>query len=99
MSLQTTMRPVIRDDEPFLWEMLYYAAHIHDEPGKTVQDAQQDAFLVKYVRDWGRPGDMGFIAVENETDTPIGAAWVRLYASSSNPYSQVDENIPELAIG
>ena len=35
MSYPTyTVRPAVKEDEPFLWEMLYYAAHMIDN-GKS----------------------------------------------------------------
>jgi len=26
-----TIRPILASDEPFLWQMLFYAAHMHEE--------------------------------------------------------------------
>ncbi|MEZ4616186.1 MAG: hypothetical protein R2867_11885 [Caldilineaceae bacterium] len=36
-----SLRPLTANDEPFLWQMLYYAAHMHEEVGKSVADAMQ----------------------------------------------------------
>ena len=57
-----TIRPIQATDEAFLWQMLFYAAHMHEEAGKTVADARQNPDLAKYVSNWGRPGDLGFVA-------------------------------------
>lgn len=92
-----TIRPILASDEHFLWQMLFYAAHMHDEAGKTVQDAMQNPDLAKYVTAWGRPGDLGFVATQI-TDEPFGAAWVRLYVGDNKAYSPTPDDIPELAM-
>lgn len=98
MSATVAIRPVTAADEPFLWQMLYYAAHMHEEAGKTVLDAMQNPTLALYVTAWGRPGDLGFVAEVPATGSPIGAAWVRLYQGEQKSYSQPDDGTPELAI-
>src|SRR5262249_29425404 len=54
--------------------------------------------ISRYGWDWGRPGDMGFIAVNAETSFPIGAAWIRLMKDENKGYGYVDETTPELTI-
>ena len=34
-----TIRPVSTDETPFLWQMLYYAAHL-DEGGESLESAK-----------------------------------------------------------
>lgn len=92
------IRAVTRDDEPFLWQMLYYAAHMHDEPGKTVADAMCDPALALYVREWGRLGDIGFVAADSQSHECVGAAWARLYAAGEKAYSATDDHTPEVAM-
>ena len=55
--------------------MLYYAALMNEDDNKTVEDAKVDAFLKKYVEQWGKPDDLGFIAVIDQK--PVGAVWIR----------------------
>jgi ribosomal protein S18 acetylase RimI-like enzyme len=93
-----TIRPVLASDEPFLWQMLFYAAHMHEEPGKTVTDARQNPELAKYVVNWGRPGDLGFIATHGDTGESLGAVWVRLYVGDDKAYSPTSDDTPELAM-
>ena len=91
-----TIRPAVADDEPVLWQMLFYAAHMDHEPGKILADAQQNPALALYVQDWGRDGDLGSIA---EFDGhAIGAAWLRLFPANAKAYSPTDDETPELAI-
>lgn len=93
-----TLRAIEAGDEAFLWQMLFYAAHMHDEADKTVADAQQNPDLAKYVTNWGRPGDLGFIAEKQESGKPIGAVWVRLYVGEDKAYSPTADDTPELAM-
>ena len=93
-----TIRSLETGDEAFLWQMLFYAAHMHEEAGKTVADAQQNPDLAKYVTNWGRPGDLGLIAEQNDTHAPLGAVWVRLYLGDDKAYSPTADDTPELAM-
>ena len=93
-----TIRPIQATDEAFLWQMLFYAAHMHKEAGKTVADARQNPDLAKYVSNWGRPGDLGFVATVSDTDASIGTVWVRLYAGADKAYSPTSDDTPELAM-
>ncbi|MEZ4868773.1 MAG: GNAT family N-acetyltransferase [Caldilineaceae bacterium] len=96
MKPSFTLRPVTTDDEAILWQMLYYAAHMHEEAGRTVADAMQNLALVKYVTHWGRTGDLGYVA--EVAGQPVGAVWVRLFAGEDKAYSPTDDVTPELAI-
>jgi ribosomal protein S18 acetylase RimI-like enzyme len=84
-------------DESFLWDMLYYAAHMAEDGLVSSQDARIDPFLAKYVEGWGREGDLGVIA-EDEAGEPIGAAWLRALAVEERGYPDVPADFPELAI-
>ena len=91
------IRPIIKDDEPFLWEMLYEAAHLGEE-GSTVQAVKNHPEIAKYVEGWGRVGDMGCVATLINSNQPIGAAWVRLLTGGNKGYGYVNDATPELAI-
>ena len=92
------IRPLVKDDEPFLWEMLYYAAHMEEEGETSLQAAKNNPHLIKYVQDWGREMDVGCIAFEPESNVPVGAAWIRLLIGSEKTMSYIDDGTPELAI-
>ena len=96
------MNPIIRmatqDDEPFLWEMLYFAAHMDEDGEVSSEAAKQNPDLVKYVNGWGRETDIGCIALEPHSNQPIGAAWIRLLIANEKTTSYVDDITPELAI-
>jgi ribosomal protein S18 acetylase RimI-like enzyme len=91
------VRQATRDDEPFLWLMMYYAAHM-DEQGLDTSAVRNVPALAKYVVGWGRHGDLGFVAVESVRNEPIGAAWLREFAAADPGQGFIDASIPVLAI-
>ncbi len=91
------VRRATRDDEPFLWLMLYYAAHL-DEQGLDTSAAMDVPSLAKYVAGWGRRGDLGFVAVDAVRNESIGAAWLRQFTAADPGQGFIDPSIPELAI-
>jgi GNAT superfamily N-acetyltransferase len=78
-------------DESILWTMLMYAAH-----ESSIDIVRENPDLSRYVRGWGRIGDLGFVAIAN--NQPIGAAWLRLFSDNDRGFGYIDEGIPELAI-
>lgn len=94
--MTTTIRPATSADEPFLWEMLFEAAHAGDDVAGP-DDLRAVPALARYLDGWGRPGDLGVVAVD-EGGTPLGAAWLRLLTGDDAGYGHVDDETPELAI-
>ncbi|MBN3923823.1 GNAT family N-acetyltransferase [Nostoc sp. NMS4] len=92
------IRPLTQEDEPFLWKMLYEAAHLLEEGNLTVEDAKNNPDLAKYVKNWGCKDDSGFVAILESINQPIGAAWLRLLTDENKGYGYVDNRTPELAI-
>ena len=60
------------------------------------RDVLQTPDLAKYVQDWGRTSDRAFITFDAQT--PVGAAWYRLFNADNPGYGYVDDRTPELAI-
>ena len=57
------IRSATAADEPFLWQMLYYAAHM-DEDDAAGESARTNPDLRGYVARWGeRARDIGIIAL------------------------------------
>jgi len=92
------IRLAVKEDGPFLWEMLYYAAHMDEDAGVSPESAKTNPDLMKYVKDWGRETDIGSIALEPDCNQPIGAAWIRLLAVDEKTASYTDDSTPELAL-
>ena len=96
-AMDYVIRPAIKADEPWLWQMLYYAAHM-DEDGAPPEAAKTNPDLAYYVEGWGdRDGELGFIAIAPDGE-PIGAAWMRVMPSVCPLYQIVAAGTPELAI-
>lgn len=91
-------RPVFPIDKPFLWEMLYYAAHVNEEAGSSIEKAMHNPFLAKYIGGWGRPGDLGVIAYQVGTLQSLGAAWLRVFVGEEKNCAEIEDGTPELAI-
>jgi ribosomal protein S18 acetylase RimI-like enzyme len=92
-----SIRAVTKDDIPFLWEMLYYAAHMSEDGVTVAQAARDEPWLSRWVDDWGQQGDRGLIAVEPVSSRKLGAAWLRLLPEGFST-GYVDDETPELAI-
>jgi ribosomal protein S18 acetylase RimI-like enzyme len=93
-SLQASgynIRALTNQDESILWTMLMYAAH-----ESSVDIVRENPALDRYVKDWGRSGEFGLVAIDNTHS--LGAAWLRLFSSDNRGFGYVDEGIPELAI-
>ncbi len=91
------VRQATSEDEPFLWLMLYYAAYL-EEQGLGPSASRAMPALAKYVAGWGRPGDLGFVAVDSTRDEPVGAAWLREFTAADPGRGVIDPSIPELAV-
>jgi ribosomal protein S18 acetylase RimI-like enzyme len=96
--LDYSIRSLTQEDEPFLWQMLYEAAHMAEEGESTVQAVVNHPLIAKYVNNWGRANDLGFVAIELNDNQPVGAAWLRLFTGDDKGFGWIDHTIPELAI-
>lgn len=90
--------PLKAEDEPFLWEMLFEAAHLAEDGETSVKAAMNHPEIAKYVRNWGQKDDMGFGAIDLETQQKIGAVWLRLFPQTDRGYGYINDRTPELAI-
>lgn len=99
MLTDYVIKPATLDDESFLWQALYYAAHMDEQPAVSPELARTDPALAPYVVSWGeRPGDLGFVSRLASDGPAIGAAWLRLMPSQWPLYHYINKDIPELAI-
>src|SRR5204863_6546729 len=97
-SLAYTIRPAASADEPILWDMLFYAANMAEDGATSSEVAKTHPFLAEFVAGWGRPGDLGVIAITSADDQVLGAAWLRQLSGPEKHYAAVAEGVPELAI-
>ena len=82
-------RPVGKSDVRFLRDMLRHAYH-----WRVAEDTERPVY--RYVRNWGRTGDAGVLALEGPH--PYGAAWYRVFTADEPGFGFVDERTPELTI-
>ena len=85
-------------DEPFLREMLYHSLYVPDGCPPFDRAVVSRPEIAKYVDGWGRPGDLGLVAVDSSTDEAVGAVWMRIFTASEKGYGYVGDHIPELGI-
>jgi len=97
MDESPLVRRATAADEPFLWTMLYYAAHM-DELGVEMSAIRDTPALAKYVAGWGRSGDLGAIAVDAVRGERLGAAWLREFTGAEPGRGFIEPSVPELAV-
>lgn len=90
--MMVTLRALALRDESFLWEMLYHALYVPAGQPPFPREIIHQPEISRYVAGWGKPGDEGLAAIDDET--PVGAAWLRLFKG----YGYVDDVTPELTI-
>jgi ribosomal protein S18 acetylase RimI-like enzyme len=93
-----SIREASSRDQEFLWEMLYQSLHVPDGQDPYSRDIVTRPELAKYVRNWGREGDIGFVAIDLSNNEPVGASWLRLFGSDDKGYGYVNDETPELGI-
>jgi ribosomal protein S18 acetylase RimI-like enzyme len=92
------VRSLTPDDQPFLWEMLYQALYIPADQTPPPREMIYQPDLARYVQDWGKAGDRGFVAINDEIGQAMGAVWLRLLIGENKGYGYVDAHTPELGI-
>jgi ribosomal protein S18 acetylase RimI-like enzyme len=78
--------------------MLFYAANMAEDGATTSAAARSHPFLAEFVAGWGRPGDLGVLAISSANSAALGAAWLRQLSGAEKHYAAVAEGAPELAI-
>ena len=96
--LDYTIRSLLPEDQHFLREMGYQAIYVLPGEDAPSPDIVNHPDIAKYVKDWGRSDDLGFLAEASEGSRPLGAAWMRLFKSDNKGYGYVDDLTPELSI-
>ncbi len=85
------IRQLTCQDEPILWEMLYYGLSSAGKSEPPSRDVVRRPEISRYVEGWGRVGDTGFVAHDKKNQALLGAAWLRRSSDKS-------EASPELAL-
>src|SRR5262245_14921255 len=85
------IRPLTRQDEPVLWEILYYGLFSSGKNKPHSRDVVRRPETPREVQAWGRGGDPGFVAHDKKNRSLLGAAWLRQSTDKSVA-------LPELAL-
>ena len=83
-TMDYVIRPLTDADEPILWEMLFQALHdpATDAPPREIVNRPE---FSRYVEEWGREGDRGFVAHDPDTRDLLGAVWFRPPPENTTP--------------
>ena len=89
--MDCVIRQLTSEDEPVLWEMLYYGLSSAGKSEPLSHDVVRRPEISRYVEGWGRVGDTGFVAHDKKNQALLGAAWLRRLTDKSDAS-------PELAL-
>ncbi|MCR8656706.1 GNAT family N-acetyltransferase [Paenibacillus endoradicis] len=92
-----TIRPITERDIPFLWDMLYESLYVPKGKDPFNRDVIKEPSLSKYVEEWGREGDLGYIAVDEEGQL-LGSITIRYFNESNKGFGFVSNDIAELGM-
>lgn len=92
------LRPVTSDDTDLLITLVVEAVNWTGEARIGPQDVPGDPHLARYAIGWGRPGDVGVVA-EDDEGAPLGAAWLRCTTADAPGWGRVADDVPELSLG
>ena len=83
-AMDYVIRPLTPADEPILWEMLYQALQKAEGETAPSRDIVRQPEFARYVEDWGRTGDTGFVAHDADGQL-LGAVWFRSPIGGATP--------------
>jgi len=92
------LRPAAREDEDFLWQILYEAIYVGPGEEPPPPSVLAEAAIAQYLNGWGRAHDHGWIAEDAVSGKAIGAAWLRLWQGDERGYGYYHPDYPELTI-
>jgi len=77
--------------------MLYQSLYVPQGHAAFDRSVLTSPEIANYVKDWGRPDDFGFVAVD-ENNRGVGATWLRLFRDEAKGFGYVDDQTPELGL-
>lgn len=90
-----SFRPLLPSDQAALWDWLHVALWDPPPAGLRPREVLGHPAVSIYAEEWGRPGDVGIVAVVDGHDA--GACWMRLLPAGVG-LAFVDEATPQLGI-
>jgi len=95
-SIQT--EPITIDHQDFLEEMAYQALYVPEGQKPFPRKLIKHPDLAKYYKNWGKPNDLGYAAVDISSHKKVGASWLRLFLEPDKGFGYINDKTPELAI-
>ncbi|REK77012.1 GNAT family N-acetyltransferase [Paenibacillus paeoniae] len=92
-----TLHKATQADTAFLWDMLLESLYVQEGQKPFDRSILQEPFMAKYVEGWGRSGDVGYIA-RNENGIAVGSITARLYTEANKGFGYVGDDVPELGM-
>lgn len=90
-----TIRPIEKEEYPFLKDFLYEAVYLPEGEPMPPRDIIEKPELAIYIKDFGGPDDLCLVA---ELDGKLlGAIWTRILAGKVKGYGNIGSDTPELA--
>ena len=77
--------------------MLYQSLYVPSGHALFERSILKEPSIARYVAEWGRAGDCGFVAVDVD-NLRVGAIWLRLLSGAEKGFGYVDEHTPELGM-
>ncbi|PZO51984.1 MAG: GNAT family N-acetyltransferase [Phormidesmis priestleyi] len=81
-----------------LRDFLYLAVYVPPgclPPDRAIIDAP---LMTCYTQNWGKPDDFAMVAQTQQSQPPVGIAWIRQMTHACPGYGFIDEMTPSLAI-
>lgn len=94
--LMKAIREIKKEEYPFLEEMLYQAIFVPQGEEPPPRDIIKRPELARYIEDFGKKGDVCFVAQDG--GMLCGAAWARFYRKDKSSFDYAGSKTPELAI-
>jgi len=88
-------RDLISSDQSVLWDWLHIALWDPPPAGLRPREVLDEPGVRIYAEDWGRPGDIGVVAVVDGVDA--GACWMRVLPEGVG-LASIDDTTPQLGI-
>ncbi|MCB0644549.1 MAG: GNAT family N-acetyltransferase [Phaeodactylibacter sp.] len=91
-----TLRPLQKNDEALLRNMLYLGLYVREGAAPFPKDIVDKPELARYYQNWGRPLDLGYVAMFGEVT--VGSISCRLFTAANKGYGYIDGSTPEMNI-
>ncbi len=95
LSTRLSFRPLVETDQRILWDWLHIALWDPPPAGLRPREVLDHPGVRIYAENWGRPDDLGVVAVVDGKDA--GACWLRVLSTGVG-LASIDDKTPQLGI-